>query len=228
MEINCKHIVDRYLLNQNPLYSFSFPLSLLIAIIVFGFSKVYKWSDNSYIIQILIPLLTFFLSMVLIDIISRSMISSKERNKLIELCTLWRSHNNNDSINEIDMDIVINYNGIKRDIELEKFTNQMYQEIKENEVAKSLIDNNNNYNLENTYLPNVELSVLSPFPLEAKPDGTKCIQNSNCCNLCSGTNDNPCNVVAPIPGPSWMPESAETVQNRLKNNQYTESKCPVK
>ena len=36
---------------------------------------------------------------------------------------------------------------------------------------------------------------------------------------------NPNNLVAPIPGPTWLPQSAESVQNRLKNGIYTASKC---
>ena len=49
MEIDCDSLVQRYLLLKNPLYTFNFPISILIAIIVFGFAKAYKFSDNSYI-----------------------------------------------------------------------------------------------------------------------------------------------------------------------------------
>ena len=51
MEIDCDSLVQRYLLLKNPLYTFNFPISILIAIIVFGFAKAYKFSDNSYINQ---------------------------------------------------------------------------------------------------------------------------------------------------------------------------------
>ena len=46
MEIDCDAIVERYLLIKNPIYTFSFPISVLISIIVFGFVKAYKYSDN--------------------------------------------------------------------------------------------------------------------------------------------------------------------------------------
>ena len=65
MELNCKEIVERYLLNQNPLYAFSFPIAILVAIIFFGVAKAYKWSDNSYVNQLLIPILALLLTMVL-------------------------------------------------------------------------------------------------------------------------------------------------------------------
>ena len=32
-------------------------------------------------------------------------------------------------------------------------------------------------------------------------------------------------LIVTIPGPQWLPQSAEAVQNRLKNNNYTEGKC---
>jgi hypothetical protein len=56
--MNCETAIEKYLLNQNPLYAFSFPLALLVSIIMFGVSKAYKWSENSYINQILVPILS--------------------------------------------------------------------------------------------------------------------------------------------------------------------------
>ena len=89
MNINCKEVAERHLLNQNPLYTLSFPLSLLIAIIIFGMAKAYNWSSNSYINQILIPILSFLIVMVILDVISRCMISNDERNKIISECKSW-------------------------------------------------------------------------------------------------------------------------------------------
>ena len=113
MEINCEQVVEKYLLNQNALYAFSFPLAILISIIVFGIVKAYKISDNSYINQILIPILTFLLTMVLIDVIARLMISKKEQARLIEMCKLWMhepSVKNHPILSKmIDMDLVANY-----------------------------------------------------------------------------------------------------------------------
>lgn len=125
MEINCEKIVEEYLLNKNPLYTFSFPLALLIAIIMFGIAKARKWSENSYINQILIPILAFLATMVLIDIISRAMISGEEKDILIKKCKIWMHDpnvKNNPILNKmIDMNSVINYN---EDAAIENFTNQ--------------------------------------------------------------------------------------------------------
>ena len=65
MEIDCDSIVERYLLIRNPLYTFSFPISILIAIIIYGIMKAYDYSENSYINQILIPLTALLVSLLL-------------------------------------------------------------------------------------------------------------------------------------------------------------------
>ena len=71
MHINCEKLVETYLLNQNPLYTFNFPIALIISIIVFGISVHYKWSNNSYILQILIPISVLLLSIMLLDMIAK-------------------------------------------------------------------------------------------------------------------------------------------------------------
>ena len=152
MEINCEQIVEHYLLNKNPLYAFRFPLSILISIILFGVTKAYKWSENSYINQILIPVLTFLGSMVLLDLISRYMISRNEMIKLVQLCKLWMhdpSVKNNPMLNKIiDMNSVLKYNN-----NVEKFTIQdnIYNfDMKNNAYSnnaynmKHLVDTENN------------------------------------------------------------------------------------
>lgn len=229
MDINCNEIVEKYLLIQNPLYAFSFPISILFAIIIFGVAKAYKWSTNSYINQILIPILAFLLSMVIIDIISKIMISKNEKSKLIMLCKQWMHDPNvkNNVVKDINMDIVANYkveNFSNDNNELKQKLINKIKQVENNTVNDNLNLNTLQNNVEN---PIAEIHNISPFPLNAKPNGNICIENSNCCNLCSGTNDNPCNVITPIPGPQWMPESAEAVQNRLVNNNYTTSKCPI-
>ena len=232
MEINCETAVEKYLLNQNPLYAFSFPLALLVAIIMFGIAKAYKWSENSYINQILIPILAFLLTMVLIDLISRTMIKKEEKMRLLELCRQLMS-NQSSKNHPLLSKMVNNY---KEKSNIESFSsgnfsiqdNIMHNNLPYNEKEiinkETVVNSSKNMPID----PICEISNISPYPLEAVSNGTTCIQNSNCCSLCSGSNDNPCNIIAPIPGPQWLPSSAETVQNNLKNNIYTPSKCIIK
>lgn len=237
MEINCEQIVEKYLLNQSPLYSFSFPLSLLIAIIVFGCSKAYKWSDNSYINQILIPIVAFLISMVAIDIISRMLINKDIMQRLVQKCKLWMhdpSVKNHPILSKmIDMNLVLNYNTEEGFTTYkEDFQNN---EDKINNNVMNIIDNINNLNsLKENKKYTVENLIdkiphISPEPLKyTNYDNAMCIQSSNCCTLCSGSeNSNPCNLIAPIPGPQWIPQSAESVQKRLVSNNYSEAKCKI-
>jgi len=228
MKNNCDTVIEKYLLNQNPLYAFSFPLSLLIAIIIFGVAKAYKWSENSYINQILIPILGFLLVNVLIDFISKMMINKEEKMKLVELCknnVEYKVESNKVNIekftNNENIANIEKFTNNENIANIEKFTNNENIANIENEIKTTQEKNEVVYS-------NCQISNISPFPLEYSKDGSLCIQDSNCCSLCSGSNSNPCNINAPIPGPQWLPSSAETVQNNLKNNKYTLSKCPIK
>jgi hypothetical protein len=233
MEINCEQVVEKYLLNQNALYAFSFPLAILISIIVFGIVKAYKISDNSYVNQILIPILTFLLTMVLIDVIARLMISKKEQARLIEMCKLWMhepSVKNHPILSKmIDMDLVSNY-------KVENFSsgrpsiqdNLIHNNLEEDQgeqVKNKILQEKKNISVENVEVPFDSIKGLFPEPIEYKKyTNSQCIEPSNDCNICSGTG-NTMGLIAPIPGPQWLPRSAEAVQNSLKNNEYTKGSC---
>ena len=53
-----------------------------------------------------------------------------------------------------------------------------------------------------------------------------CLLGCNSCSpLCSGEG-NRCGIVAPVPSAVWQPQSASTVQYRLKSGNYVPSYCP--
>jgi hypothetical protein len=249
--MHCEKIVESFLLNKNPLYIFSFPISLIISIIVFGIATNNKWSSNSYILQILIPILVLLLSMVCLDMISRMMISESEKDRLMKLCNLWM-HNpnvkNNPILNNIqraDIDLISLYNGkiegfenngnVQRDPTL--MVNPLAEKDKSNKGNEIKDDMNNVFiNTQNklieeidTIAANDEASSLNPSQIDYEPNQSSiCIEKSNSCSLCSGSGSNPSNIVAPIPGPQWMPQTSEHVQQRLKNNDYTKATCSMK
>ena len=211
MKINCELVVENYLLNMNPLYAFRIPLSILIAIIFFGISKAYKWSNNSYVNQILIPIVTFLLTMVLLDVISRLMISKDETNNLIKMCK--SSH-------------------MDSSLPIESFTIQdnnynFNMEDNREEVKNKILNEEKKIYIENVVNPISEIPNIFPSPLEFKKENGMCIESSGPYSLCSGSNSNPYNLVSPIPGPQWLPQSAEAVQKRLVNNDYTEASCKI-
>jgi hypothetical protein len=237
MEINCGKIAENYLLIQNPLYSFSFPIAILVAIIIFGCAKAYKWSNNSYVNQILIPVLALLLTMVLLDIISRLMISKDEKMKVTQMCNKWINSQNIDINIDIDVE---NFTDKKKpksppnppnpSKQPKKIQDFLKEYDKKKNSKKKVVEKMENMNsTEQVIDPIAEIRNISPSPIPFKPNGQMCIQDSNSCNLCSGSGQNPYNLIAPIPipGPQWLPESAATVQNKLKNNIYTNAKCPV-
>jgi len=227
MEINCGKIAENYLLIQNPLYSFSFPIAILVAIIIFGCAKAYKWSNNSYINQILIPVLALLLTMVLLDVISRLMISKNDKMKVTQMCNKWI--NNKISVENFASKQKHKQNKIPPHI-LHNMKKDKSKDSKDRIkfLKKNIMEKMENMNtLEKVIDPIAEIPNISPFPLPFSPDGQMCIQNSNGCNLCSDSGQNPYNLIAPIPGPQWLPQSAATVQNRLKNNNYSAAKCPI-
>jgi hypothetical protein len=69
------------------------------------------------------------------------------------------------------------------------------------------------------------------FPIPKKiPQGQQypsgCLLGcNNCFPNCSGEG-NRCGVVAPVPSPAWQPQSASTVQYRLRTGNYVPSYCP--
>lgn len=265
MQIICSDVVEKYLLNKNPLYAFNLPISILIAIIVFGIVKAKKISDNSYINQILVPIVSFLLSMVIIDLISRCMIDKEEKNILVDKCESMKSKefflseqfksknvaNPSNKASKTVPTLDSKKNTTKSSLlkvppkkTNERFTNQLMinknnVNTNKNSIIKpELINSENNMNNVNmlTDVPGYNIKDvidsiphLYPQPLEYNNyQNTKCIQPSNSYSLCSEKNPlNPDNLNAPIPGPQWLPQSAESVQKRLVNNNYSDSKCVI-
>jgi hypothetical protein len=224
MKLNCQKTVDNYLLNMNPLYSFSFPISILVAIIVFGIFKAYKISDNSYIIQIIVPILTLIAVMLLLDFISHLMINQSDKRKLIEKCEVWIKDHNISSNEFLDIDLALNYEKAKenfvskKEYKIENEENEENEENNENFVSKqeNEIENEDNEDNEETFNSHIEgfdinmKGDIKPFPI----DNNEYFSS-------------PEKLVQPIPGPTWIPLSAEQVQQRLKNNDYTAPRCKI-
>lgn len=83
---DCSKVVESYLLYQNPLYAFSLPISLIIAIMVYGICISMKCTSNSYILQIIIPILTIMIVNVVIEFVAGYMLNKKEINNLTKTC----------------------------------------------------------------------------------------------------------------------------------------------
>jgi hypothetical protein len=95
MDIPCSKIVKSFLLYQNPLYAFSFPISLIIAIVVYGICVSMKCTSSSYMLQIIIPIITLILVNLFIDAIANLMIDSREVQQLTSICLSTLSNREN-------------------------------------------------------------------------------------------------------------------------------------
>lgn len=234
MEIDCDSIVERYLLIRNPLYTFSFPISILIAIIIYGIMKAYDYSENSYINQILIPLTALLVSLVLIDMLCRALINKDEKERIKKLCLSYMNDPNKFQkiLREKALNIkdVESYNG-----NIDGFdNNDNEQELKEEDeidILEDRTDLKDKHIFDNVltkfiYNPNLMESnkeLVGEFP----KDKIRCVGDTRSYkgNLCSGAGDKPSELVAAIPGPQWLSQDAETVQRRLKTKNYTKSRC---
>jgi hypothetical protein len=83
---DCSKVVESYLLYKNPLYVFSLPISLIIAIIVYGICVSIKYTSNSYMLQIIIPILTIIIVNIVIEFVSRAMLNKNEMSNLTKTC----------------------------------------------------------------------------------------------------------------------------------------------
>ena len=109
---------------------------------------------------------------------------------------------------------------------MNKFQYPIYQEPIEEFRSGSFQDNM--YQEFNNVESYNSLKYTKYQPIDFKPETGKCLLGrDNCSPLCSGYTQNKCNIVAPIPGPQWQVQSAATVQERLKNQDYTPSRCQL-
>jgi len=130
----------------------------------------------------------------------------------------------------LNMFEVENYDGNISD----GFTNQNNEQVldeiqinplanKQNNKGTHIYDNITTKFYENKNLMSDKKEIVGSFP----KDKIMCVGNTKSTNgdLCSGSDSNPGNIVAPIPGPQWLPQNAETVQRRLTTNNFTKNRC---
>jgi len=227
--LDCEYLIKEFLLNKNPFYQFRLPISILISILVFTSFINCKKIKNSYLLQIVIPLGTLVVAYLLINLLSNLSINKNELNKMRHICQNWfgsMNIRNHPVLSKItDLDIIESYSSQTNTSTLNLlkslnaaseedqpiFINESFSNIEDNvkEETESFINN----------------SEYSPVEKEVTvPSDNKCLLNSSCDALCSGEK-NPCNLVAPIPGPQWQPQSAAAVQERLAKKDYTKAYC---
>ena len=119
--------------------------------------------------------------------------------------------------------------------ELKAENNRLKEEIDDEEIREKYMSYNNNSNQVYSITPIGDSLFNKRTPLsetaaeleKIERNKNKCLLGDDRCGaLCSGYTTNPCNLVAPIPGPQWQPQSASTVQNRIVRGDFVPSRCP--
>jgi hypothetical protein len=240
---SCEEIVEKYLLNNNPIYTFSFPISLLCGIIIFGIIQAYDVSKNSYVNQLLIPIATIFIIMVLIDIISKNMIPYDIKKNLYNKCESWKNNQVQRNIEKFgtkekpssketlppvvtpsEQDSSIVNPSLGRALSVANISNSPPLDISDlNKIQTNSLETFENsieqpLNSKTSFMPEL-------INKDSKDTVSKCIQPTSNCAFCSGGEPKPKGIVTAIPGPQWLPQTAESVQNNLKNNIFTQAKC---
>ena len=114
--------------------------------------------------------------------------------------------------------------------QIEKFGNpypppepQIAGDFKDNVSMNSF--KNNPAAFESTY-EMIQTPPLPTPPSQVSPED--CLLGKDKCSpICSGNNDNSCNLQTPVPGPQWQPQHASSVQTRLNNGDFVPNYCPL-
>ena len=245
---NCENMISDYLMNNNPIYKNRGVLSIIVAIITIAIAEYHNLSRNSFVNQLIIPISMFIVTIVLIDSVSRMLLSDEKKAELKNKCKLMINDpnfsNNPGSYMgknhyKINMDKVVRYNG---DISGYHFTQdgkgQMLERfqildpaLRKKRIPLTRPDKKPLDNIDNVPLVYSETTAQRRLPLKAIDSSLNnglgsCLINGSCGTLCSGGTNN-CKVVAPSPGPQWQPQSAKSVQERLMKGNYVPSTCPL-
>jgi len=144
MNSNCKEIAQKQILNKNPFYAFNLPIALLVAIIVFGLVTNNKLFKNSYIVQIIIPVLTFLLTIVIIEIVSRNMISKEDKKNIILACDNleeYKIQKPDEQFVNIEQESIDNQNNMYDQNMMENYMEQ--ENMMENNMEQENMDDQN-------------------------------------------------------------------------------------
>lgn len=250
--INCKETMKQYILNQNNLYRLRWPIAILIAVIGINLVINQDYKINRVYIYIVAFILSF-ITILLINIFVGTSFPNEELDNLVRKCQHCISDPRT-NVKSMKAEDFANYTGSVSTIEgfasneeeqneeehseeeqkiyLEeenKEEEQVEQEVKESFANPNYLIDDRQYQETKFPLgdswPPTSMSY-KPLP-DSSSDGKCLLGRDGCVPLCSGYSKNNCNVVAPVPGPTWQVQNAATVQERLKNQQYVPSKCPT-
>jgi hypothetical protein len=223
--LQCNDAIDLYLLNKNIISKNRNIIALIISLV---FAEYVKLTKNNIINGFIVPICIYILCIILLNICLPIIISNNERKMLKEKCMLWINDPDNKNINKNI--ILLNFNDIKNYVKThETYENNDLSNNNSNNNDLSNINDlynnnsnnsdtsNNNNNLNNNDISNNNLNEkftasedINLHNTEKSTFTKKILQKIN---------------LKPIPGPQWIPRSAEATQNRLNNGIYVPAYC---
>ena len=209
--VNCREIVEENLLRDNALYRFRWSFAIILAIIVTAMCQTLKMPG--FISGLFIPLGTVFLAERILDFIARQNLDRSKITKMVTTC--------DEQITNLEQKIQQTVQHLPDvvhadNVVVERF-GCAFNSKKDKETFETF--KNNEFDLLETLDDKQASSNIVPNNIGCM------MPNDPCQSLCSGSGQNPCNVVAPVPGPQWQPQSASVVQARLENGQYVPTNC---
>lgn len=239
---HCSEIAKYTLMLELPWYEYRFYISLLVGSLIC--SLIPNRSKVIYVIMFnLFAVITYFL----IDYIASQKIDKDKLTDLVDRCQTEnniKKENFMNKLNELtfenpkeepskvlNKDEENNFNE-RGSLSLDTSKNTIEKFENEVKVAGDYKDNisTNSFKNDLAVFESTYQTINTPeFPNPAKQvESTDCLLSENkCMSICSGNNNNPCNLPNSIPGPRWQPQSASSVQNRLNNGAFVPGYCPV-
>ena len=217
--LQCNDAIDLYLLNKNIISKNRNIIALIISLI---FAEYVKLTKNNIINGFIVPICIYILCIILLNICLPIIISNNERKMLKEKCMLWINDPDNKNINKNI--ILLNFNDIKNYVKThETYENNDLSNNNSSNTDSSNNDNTPDNNSNNSDTPsnndmsnnnlNETFTASEDINLHNTEKSTftkKILQKIN---------------LKPIPGPQWIPRSAEATQNRLNNGIYVPAYC---
>jgi len=213
-------ISKEVIMQENPLYLYRVPLSILITIgVCYGLGG--KFIKHDFLSNVVFPLVVFLLSLVVLEAISKSMISE---NMVAE-----HAKEMDDTEEEFFSGINLGLFGerVKTNVE------DVEQKIG-HEIGKAFGPQQTNAGNGKNSLTNVKAldpTLINHQQSTMKQLGTeqdyKCLMGPDVypMGICSG--NSPQGRVAPVPGPQWQVQSASAVAERLRTKNYVPSKAVI-
>ena len=209
--LNCKEIIEENILRENILYRYRWSFSIILAIVITAMCQNLKLPG--YVSGLFIPLGTVFLTEKAIDYLVRQNLDRSKVAKMVTTC--------DEEIARLDEKIQAAVDNLPSVVNAD---NKVVERFSSCHASQDEKEDFENFKMEEFNL----LETLEDKQASANivPGNVGCMMpNDKCMSLCSGSGENPCNVVAPVPGPQWQPQSASVVQARLQNGQYVPTTC---